>query len=217
MKQPITLVLLGDIAAGKGTQAKLLVRRFRLKLIETGAFTRKYWTGSSKVSRRLEKTKLGKLTPSDIIKKFLASTLAKLPRGQSVLLDGGKMPSEARLVYRLFREQERKILVIYLTIPKSEIFRRLNERFYCSRTGELVTLRGRTAGKRCPRCRAPLIKRADDDPRAIRNRLDYYDKIYRQTVAFWKSKKLLKLIDGRGSILAVNRRLVSALKKYFAV
>ena len=162
-------MLLGDIAAGKGTQAKILARKFGLQLIETGAFTRKYWTGSSKVSRRLERTKLGKLTPSDIIKKFLRAALGRLSKNRSVLLDGGKMPSEARLIYNIFRRQGRKVLVIYLHVPHGEIYRRLRSRYYCSRTGEIVTLR--LPARKCPRCGGPLIKRAEIGRASCRERV----------------------------------------------
>ena len=213
MRGPISLVLLGDIAAGKGTQAKILVRKFRLRLIETGAFTRKYWTGTSKVSRRLEKTKLGKLTPSDIIKKFLKTSLGNLPKNRSVLLDGGKMPSEARLIYNIFKRQGRKVLVNYLHTPHSEIYRRLRGRYYCSRTGELITLY--KGPERCPKCGSSLIKRADDDPKAIRNRIAYYDKIYSKTVKFWRGQELLKIINGQQPIPKVTKDIVQTINRYY--
>ena len=130
----ITLVLLGDIAAGKGTQADILARRFHLKLIDTGAFSRRILTGRSKVSKRLARVKLGKLAPSDIIQNYLKSQITKIKPGEGVLIDGGKMPAEARLIYNIFSRQKRKILVIYIHIPRAEIFRRLKYRYYCART-----------------------------------------------------------------------------------
>ena len=209
---PITLILLGDIAAGKDTQAALLERRYKLKVVSTGSFPRKYWTGNSKVSRRLEKTKLGKLTPSDIIKTFLRKSLSNLPKRQNVLLNGGKMPSEAVLIHKLLKKQGRKILVIYLTLPHEEIYRRLTGRYYCQRTGKPVTLK--KPSNICPHCGGPLIKRADDEPRSVRNRIKYYDDVYSKTVKFWSGKKMLRKIDGRASIPAVTKAILEAISKY---
>lgn len=213
MKDAITLVLLGDIAAGKGTQAKILARRFGLALVDTGAYSRRVLTGSGKISRRLTRIKLGKLAPSDIIQNYLKAELLKFGSRKSVLLDGGKMPAEARLIYKIFKSQRRRILVIYLHIPHAEIFRRLKYRYYCARTGEPLVVK--SGAKKCPRCGGRIIKRADDDPAALRNRIDYYDKIYSKTVKFWRGKKLLRTVNGRRSISAVTREISKVIEDHY--
>lgn len=209
----LTIVLLGDIAAGKGTQAQIIAKRFRLKLIDTGAFTRKYWTSKSKISRRLVRTRLGKLTPTDIIQKYLRTALTRLGARQSILLDGGKMPAEARIVYGIFQRQKRRILVIYLRIPKTEIFRRLAYRYYCEKTGEPVSIKDGSA--KCPQCGGGVIKRADDDLSAVKNRIRYYDRIYRKTVAFWRNHRLLKTINGHQPIAQVTKDIEQMIKNYY--
>lgn len=210
---PITLVLLGDIAAGKGTQAKILAEKFKLVLIDTGAFSRKVLTGKSRVSERLSRIRLGKLAPSDIIQDYLKKSFTKLSASQSVLVDGGKMPAEAKLIYRIFTKQKRQILVIYLQISRREIFRRLRFRYYCQKTGKPVTVKD---NKACPHCGGKLIKRADDDPEAIKNRIDYYDRIYSKTVKFWQEKKALKKINGNQPIPKVTKDIVRAIKIYYS-
>lgn len=212
MKHPLTIILLGDIAAGKGTQAEILCRKFKLKLISTGAYTRKYWTGDSKISRRLERTKLGKLTPTDIIKSFLREELARLKPNEQILIDGGKMPAEARLIFKLLKVKNRVPLVIYLSIPQAEIFRRLRWRYYCEKTGQPLIIKKPSA--KCPHCGGRIIKRADDDPQAIKNRIQYYQKIYSQTVKFWQGKKVLKFVNGRQSIAKVTRDIVRVITDY---
>ena len=209
----ITLVLLGDIAAGKGTQADILARRFHLKLIDTGAFSRRILTGRSKVSKRLARVKLGKLAPSDIIQNYLKSQITKIKPGEGVLIDGGKMPAEARLIYNIFSRQKRQILVIYIHIPRAEIFRRLKYRYYCARTGQPLVIKSRM--EKCSHCGGSVIKRADDDPKAIRNRIDYYEKIYSKTVRFWQKKGLLRKVDGSKSVASVTREIVKVINQYY--
>ncbi len=211
-KSPITLVLLGDIAAGKGTQAKLLVKKFHLSLIEVGAYARKILAGDSKVSKRLEKVKLGKLAPSDFIQSFLKRRLARISKNHGIIVDGGKMPAEARLIDNIFKKQGRKILVIYLTLPRSEIFKRLSLRYYCEKTGEPLVVQKRRS---CPKCGGPIIKRADDDPRAVRNRIDYYDKIYSKTVKFWLGEGVLRKVNGKQSVSEVTKDIKKIIKDYY--
>ena len=122
------------------------------------------------------------------------------------------MPSEAVLIHKLLKKQGRKILVIYLTLPHEEIYRRLTGRYYCQRTGKPVTLK--KPSNICPHCGGPLIKRADDEPRSVRNRIKYYDDVYSKTVKFWSGKKMLRKIDGRASIPAVTKAILEAISKY---
>ena len=185
MKKPITLILLGDIAAGKGTQARILAKKFGLKLIDSGVYSRKIWH-----TKRGARVKEGKLAPSDVIQKYLQSELSKISKVRGVLVDGGKMPAEARLINQLFKRQGRKFFVIYLTIPKSEIYKRL-------------------------KIRIQKEQRADDSPQAIRNRMDYYKKIYSKTVKFWKSKRVLRKVNGTGSVEVVNSRITKVIKNHF--
>ncbi len=213
--QPITIILLGDIAAGKGTQAKIIARKFRLKLIDTGAYSRKVLIGRSKISRRLNKVRLGKLAPSDIIQHYLRSEISNLKSSEGILIDGGKMPAEARLIARFLLKQKRKILVIYLRIPRREIFRRLRWRYYCEKTGQPLVIKNNF--KKCPHCGGGLIKRADDDPQAIRNRIKYYHQVYSRTVKFWQGKKVLKFINGKQSVLAVTRDITKTIRKFYVV
>lgn len=182
---PITIVLLGDIAAGKDTQAKILARKFEMRQISTGVFTRRHWGDP-----RFEQTKTGKLTPSQIIKDFLTKSISAAAPRESLLINGGKMPSEARLIYRLLQKQNRKILVIYLTLPEREIIRRLE-------------------------LRRRIEKRYDDDPRALQNRIAYYQKIYSRTVAFWKKKGVLRVINGKRSVSKVTKNIVGVIKSFY--
>lgn len=214
MKKPITINLLGDIAAGKGTQAEILIKKYNLKLVSTGEFTRKYWTGTSKISKRLEKTKLGKLTPTDIIKSYLRKVIGDLSDDEDILIDGVKMPGEARLLYGLLKKKKRRPLVIYLNIPQKEVFRRLTYRFYDKKTGEPLTIDPKMVKRGLYRGRE-VIKRADDRPEAVKNRIDYYRKVYSKTAEFWKEKGILKKINGNKSVSEVTKSIVGEIEKYY--
>lgn len=182
----MTIVLLGDIAAGKGTQARFLARRFNLKHIDTGAYSRKLWSGRSHLGRRMRRVKKGFLAPSRIIQNYLRDSLSRIPKTEGLLLDGGKMPAEARLINQIFVREKRKFLVVYLFIPRREILRRLQSR-----------------------------GRPDDDPQALKNRIRYYEAVYKKTVKYWQSKKKLKKVSGLGNVSQVSRRLLKVIHNFF--
>lgn len=185
-KNPITLVLLGDIAAGKGTQAKILAKKYRLKYIGVGDFSR----AMAKKNGRFARVKKGVLAPSDAVQKWLKSQLGNLNPAQGVLMDGGKMPAEAGLISNIFKKQLRKVLVIYLTVSKAESFRRSTDRL-------------------------KVQHREDDQPQAIKNRIKYYRQVYSKTVKFWQRQGILRKVSGAGNISAATKRLIKIINNYY--
>ena len=206
MKTPITIILLGDIAAGKGTQAKVLINEFKLHLTDTGVFSRRMKFYSSAA---------GHLAPTAAIKKYLTSSLEKLNPKQDVLIDGGKMPNEARLIYKILSAKERKILVVYLHIAKGEILKRLAMRYYCKNTDKPLIIKNKA--KKCPHCGGQIYKREDDKPIALRNRIDYYNKIYSKTVRFWRKLGLLRFVNGKQRIAKVTKDITQTIKNYYSL
>jgi adenylate kinase len=71
---------------------------------------------------------------------------------------------------------------------------------------------GREPGTTCDKCGGKLVRRKDDEPEAIRNRLAVYQK---QTapVLDWYKKNGTKVatIDAVGDVKAITTRALSAL------
>ena len=68
---------------------------------------------------------------------------------------------------------------------------------------------------KCPRCRGTVIKRADDDLLAVRNRIKYYDRVYSKTVKFWRQKGLLRKINGKQGLEKVTKDIVGAVRDFY--
>jgi adenylate kinase len=73
---------------------------------------------------------------------------------------------------------------------------------------------GRQPGDKCDKCGGTLIRRKDDDPVAVQNRLDVYAE---QTapVFDWYKKSGAKVVvvDGVGNVDAVTNRALKGLRK----
>jgi adenylate kinase len=72
---------------------------------------------------------------------------------------------------------------------------------------------GREPGTKCEKCGATLIRRKDDEPEAIRNRL----KVYRAQTApviDWYDEHGMKVekVDADGTVDEVTRRALKALE-----
>jgi adenylate kinase len=63
----------------------------------------------------------------------------------------------------------------------------------------------------CDRCSAGLTARPDDTEEAVRKRLDSFHKQTTPVADYYKSKKLLKQVDGIGPVDSVFERIEESL------
>jgi adenylate kinase len=97
-------------------------------------------------------------------------------------------------------------------VDDDELVKRLSTRTVCE--GCQTPYTGREPGSSCEKCGGKLVRRKDDEPKAVRNRLEVYR---RQTapVIDWYANHKMKVsdIDAEGSVEEVTSRAVRALGK----
>ncbi len=194
---PLNIILLGDPAAGKATQAKLLAKKYKLHDFDMG----KELTRRRKVDKSLDRllrvyNDNGKLTPTAVVRQILDQVIHKTPTQTGILFDGHpKMIGEARLVRKWLRETHRlQPLVVYLSVPLAETVKRISSR------------KGYFDGK--------YGKRADDNVTALKNRQDYYRKNVAEVINFFKFEYDFIKVSGVGTISEVENRINKAVDKY---
>ncbi len=193
-EKPFNLILLGDPASGKGTQAARLARKYHFFDLDMGREIRK-----PLVRARFDfakTTAVGKLTPTTIVRDIFENVIHAVPNNKGILFNGTpKMINEAKLVSRLLKENKRSApLVIYLNISTRETMKRTELR------------REYMAGK--------LTKRDDDSALALRNRQKYYKEQISRVVAFFGKQYTVKKISGMGTEAAVTKKIETTIKKY---
>ncbi len=196
---PLTIILLGEPAAGKATQAALVLKKYHLYDLDMGKELRKLQTAHSPLAQALHKTiDQGKLAPTHIVRQLLHDRIVAIPKQKGILFDGTpKMLGEAKLVAGWLKQQKRdKPLVLYLTIPLSESVKRASNR--------KVYTRGKWS------------KRPDDSITAIKNRVRYYRTSIAAVVQFFKLRFSYRKISGVGTIAEVHGRIIEAIKEFQA-
>ena len=191
MRQSFNLILLGDPAAGKGTQAARLAAKYRMYNFDMGHEVRK---PSVRAKFNYAKTTgAGNLTPTAIVRGILERTIRTVSPSRGILFNGHpKMIGEARLAAKWLREADRQDpLVLYLAIPATETLRRAEKR--------LVRIGGK------------LVRREDDSGQALINRRKYYREQVAHVVTFFKKNYAFKKISGIGNEREVYARIVAAI------
>ena len=209
----MNIVLFGKPGAGKGTQATLLADALGLPTLATGDVLRNAVREGTPLGKAAKAAMdRGDLVPDDVILGIVKETLAKPTYARGVLLDGVvRTVPQAEGLDRVFTELGRGVdVVLAFDIDNEEIVRRLSGRTVCERCQTPYT--GREAGTTCEKCGGKLVRRKDDEPEAIRRRLQVYEA---QTapVFDWYSRngERVAVVDAVGSVTDVTQRALRAL------
>jgi len=218
-KQPKIIIILGRSGCGKGTQAKLLIKEFGFEYLGSGDLLRKRAKkddfSGSKIKKVLNQ---GKRMPTPIMFRMWAEEIEKIKdkvNKKGLIIDGNpRSLREAELMNDAFKwYQWEDIKVILLDISEQEAFDRLTKRRICKKCGRLIPWVGNfKIMEACDECGGELITRSDDQPEAIRARLEYYKKDVEPAIEYYKKQGKLIKIDGNQSIEDVYDDLKKAIE-----
>jgi adenylate kinase len=97
-------------------------------------------------------------------------------------------------------------------VPDEELVKRLSGRTVCESCQTPYT--GREPGSTCEKCGGTLVRRKDDEPEAVRNRLAVYKRQTAPVIEWYRGDGAQLLpIDAVGSTTEVLNRALSALSR----
>jgi adenylate kinase len=207
------LVLLGPPGAGKGTQAEPVARRLGIPKIATGDVLRAaIREGSAQGKAAQQYMDRGELVPDDVILGIMKETFDRPEMRKGAILDGVvRTVPQAEGLERVLEELGRGVdAVLLFEVPDEELVRRLSGRTICERCQTPFT--GREAGSPCPNCGGKLVRRTDDEPDAVRRRLQVYRKQTAPVIEWYRDQgTTVVTVDAVGSPDEVTQRLIEAL------
>ena len=183
------LILLGPPGSGKGTQAKRLVGKLGVPTISTGDLLRKAVASGSELGRRVGSTmERGELVPDEIMIEVVRERLSRPDARKGFILDGfPRTVRQAEALDRMLAELDAGLQrCVALEVDEDEVVERLIKR------GELEG-------------------RSDDNPETIRNRIHVYRRQTAPLIDYYRGKRLLREIDGMGSVEEVEQAIEEAL------
>ncbi len=202
------IILLGPPGVGKGTQSKMLAKRYGLRHISTGDLFLKAIRGGTKLGKEVEQFAMsGKLVPDGttniIVKKELAES-----RESGYILDG--FPRTLAQAEAL-AESENIDYVFYVNAAQEVLISRLTKRFYCDCGDSYGPDRPPALEGLCDSCGGMLYQREDDKPRNVLTRLEEYNSKTRELLRFYRSN--LHPVDGSQRIEEVTAEICTQLEQ----
>lgn len=185
------MLIVGPQGSGKGTQAKMISEKLGITAIATGDIFRANIKGETELGKEVKKyVDAGDLVPDSLTNRLVEDRLSWDDAADGFLLDGypRNRTQAATLDEMLSRLGVDLDLVLELTADTEELTQRLKKR-------------------------AEIEGRDDDaDANAIRRRLELFESETRPMIDEYKTRGLVKQVDGLGSVEDVNARIMSALQ-----
>jgi adenylate kinase len=211
----VIIVLLGPPGAGKGTQGERLAASLGIPKIATGdLFRAAVREGTPMGLAAKQYMDRGELVPDSVILGILRDALANSPKG--AILDGAvrTVPQAEGLAEMLAGLGRAVDVVLLFDADANELVRRLSGRTTCDVCQTPFT--GLEPGGECPKQDGGhLVRRKDDEPDAIRRRLEVYDEQTAPVIAWYERHGIpLRRIDGLGALDDVTQRATDALKSF---
>jgi adenylate kinase len=209
------IVLLGPPGAGKGTQAQRLSSRLGIPQIATGDVLRAaVRDGTPRGAEAKAYMDRGDLVPDEVILAIMKEALSKAGATKGSLLDGVvRTVPQAEGLQRVLKELGRKVdAVLSFEVADDELVKRLGGRTVCEKCQTPYT--GKEPGSVCEKCGGRLVRRKDDEPEAIRNRLVVYQRQTAPVLDWYRTHGTrVAAIDAVGTQDEVTTRALKAIGK----
>jgi adenylate kinase len=212
----LIVILLGPPGAGKGTQAKRLEEKYGLVQLSTGDMLRAESQSDSALGRKVKAIMdAGQLVSDDIIIAMIGDRIDRVA-GKGFILDGfPRTVPQARALDRMLSEKGQTLdRVIEMTVDEKALIERIAGRFSCAKCGASYhdqNHRPKVAGV-CDVCGSrDFVRRADDNPEAVKTRLDAYRRQTAPILPYYREKGILRQVDGMADMDSVTRQIETIL------
>ncbi len=211
------IVLLGAPGSGKGTQAKLLVEKYKIPQMSTGDLLRAEVAAGTDLGKRAKAAMdAGQLVTDDVVLGMIQARLAKPDAKSGFILDGfpRNIPQAQSLDAMLARLGQPLQLALLVDVDTDVLLKRLTGRRTCGSCGAIYNIyfsAPKTANK-CDKCGGALQHRSDDNEQTVGNRLKVYQQQTAPLVNYYKAQGKLRTVRGVGAVSAIFKNVTDIIE-----
>ncbi len=203
------LIFFGMQGAGKGTLGKAVAKKYGMTIFETGAALRQLAKEDSELGKKIKSIiEAGHLVANEVVMEIVEDFMAKT--GQSPILFDGipRKIEQAQSLNALLEKHNRNYKAVLIDINEETAMKRLTTRRICKTCKNVYPADYKEL--KC-KCGDALVTRADDNPDAIRTRLQAFQNETVPAIELYQ-EKLIK-INGEPTIEEVEKDAIDTLSK----
>jgi adenylate kinase len=213
------LILLGPPGAGKGTQCKRIIDKYKIGHLSSGDILRAERASGSELGRKAQGyMDSGGLVPDDVIIEMMVGAVQKQQQQQGYVLDGfPRTVVQAEGLDKALSDVDENIDgIVNLKVDDAVISSRLTGRRSCPNCGavyHIENLKPKVDGI-CDKDGQELVQREDDKPEVVANRLKTYHEQTAAVVGYYsKSGRAIISINAQLPVDEVTELIFTELDK----
>jgi len=214
----VRMLLLGAPGSGKSTQGQRLGEELGLPHIATGDLIRDHIARGTEFGKKVEAAiAAGNFAADEDIAYWVGKRLADPDCAGGYMLDGYPRDIKQAKAFDAAATDKRAFdFVADLAISDEAAAQRLAGRLICPRCGRTYQKQSNPPRRDgiCDQDDETLTRRPDDQPDAVRHRLDVYEKLTVPLREYYSTQGILRDIDATGSPDTVFQRLAAAARPF---
>lgn len=209
----MNIIFLGAPGAGKGTQAEIVSKKLSIPTVSTGNIIRAALKDETEMGLKAkEYIEAGKLVPDEVVIGIIKDRLAENDCAKGFILDG--FP---RTIPQAKALDEMGIVidkVIDIEVPDEKIVSRMSGRRVCKACGSSYHTEYKKPAVEgiCNACGGELVRRKDDAPETVLERLKVYHEETEPLKEFYASKGKLVIVEGQEDVEDTTALTLKALE-----
>jgi adenylate kinase len=208
------IMFIAPPAAGKGTQAELVVSKYNIPHISTGDILREISKEDSEIGNYVYETLAsGQLVKDDITYQLIEERLKKDDCKNGYIIDG--FPRNLDQAYKYDEILERLNYdigyVIYIDVDRKTLEKRITGRRICENCKTIYNINDENNAPEiesiCDICGGKLYQRSDDNLEAFQTRYQMYQEKTEPILEHYREKNVLIDIDGNDSVENIFKKI----------
>ena len=212
----MNLMLLGPPGSGKGTQAKLLIKKLKIPQISTGDMLREHIKNQTELGKiakgYMDK---GELVTDNLILEMMKTRFLQPDCKNGFILDGfPRTIPQAEGLSQLLNELNQKLNnVIVLNVDDDNIVERMSGRRIHLESGRVYHIKFNPPknANLDDITNEPLSIREDDQEQTVRSRLEIYHNTTKPLIEYYKKYNILVEINGNAPIDTIHNQIMKSI------
>jgi len=207
----MNIILIGIQGSGKGTQAKLLTKKYGWKHITTGEIFRENINQKTELGLQAKAyIEKGELVPDSIVYEIVGDAIQKADNG--FILDGFPRNLEQT---KFLLENFKIDRVVLLELSDEKAIERVMARVNCDSCGKdynLLFSKPKNDGI-CDNCGGKIVCRKDDNEVAIKKRIEKFHLETAKAIDYFTQKKLVVKVDVSKGINEIFSEIIAKIEQ----
>jgi adenylate kinase len=214
------IMFIAPPAAGKGTQAELVVQKYKIPHISTGDILREISKEDSEIGKYVYETLAsGKLVKDEITYQLIEDRLSKDDCKNGYIIDGFPRNIEQAYEYdKILKKLNYEVgNVILIDVDEKTLEKRITGRRLCENCNTIYNINEENSRPAvesiCDNCGGKLYQRSDDNLEAFKTRYEMYLEKTKPIIEHYQKQNVLTEVNGNDTVENIFNQIDEIINK----